>query len=49
MMTWRDHTWEFTVIAMSWLVVLGALVVIATYVAYDAHKTRQAGRPKARR
>jgi len=48
-MTWRGYTWEFTVIVMSWLVVLGAFVIIATYVAYDAHKTRQADRRKARR
>lgn len=40
-MTWRDHTWEFAVSALSWLVAIGAIVFVATFVAYDAYKTRR--------
>jgi hypothetical protein len=45
-MTWRDHTWEFVLSALSWLVVIGALVFVVAYLAYDAFKSR---RRKARR
>jgi len=47
-MTWRDHTWEFVIIAFSWIVALGALVFVVAYVAFDAFKTRR-GKAKARR
>ena len=44
-MTWRDHTWEFTVSALSWLVAIGALVFVASFVAFEAFKNRRKGRP----
>jgi len=40
-MTWRDHTWEFTVGAVSWIVAIGALVFVIAFLAYDALKTRR--------
>ena len=40
-MTWHDHAWEFTVSALSWLIAIGALAVIAALVAYDAIKQRR--------
>ena len=40
-MTWRDHTWEFTVSTLSWIIALGAIVFVAAYVAHDAYKTRR--------
>lgn len=46
-MTWRDHTWEFTVTALSWFVAFGALGFVVLYVVYDAHKTRLRRRRQA--
>lgn len=43
-MTWRDHTWEFTVTAFSWLVALGAVVFVIAFVLYDSAKTRKSRR-----
>lgn len=43
-MTWRDHTWEFAVTALSWLVALGAVVFVIVFVLYDAAKTRKSRR-----
>jgi uncharacterized membrane protein YGL010W len=40
-MTWRDHTWEFTVSALSWIVALGAIVFVLAFIAHDAYKTRR--------
>lgn len=48
-MTWRDYTWEFTVAALSWVVALGALALIAAYVAYEALQRRRAARQAAKR
>jgi len=39
-MTWRDHTWEFTVSTLSWVIAIGALVFVVAFVAYDAIKRR---------
>lgn len=40
-MTWRDHTWEFVLGALSWLVAIMALVGVVAFVIYHAHKTRR--------
>lgn len=40
-MTWRGHAWELTVGAASWLVAIGALVLVLALVAYDAAKARR--------
>lgn len=50
-LTWRDHTWEFAVTAVSWIVAIGALGFVVVYVAFDAVKTAKTdkARRKARR
>lgn len=40
-MTWRDHTWELFITAVSWLVALMALAAVFAFVAYDAQKERR--------
>lgn len=40
-MTLRDHTWEFVISAVSWIVAIGALVFVAAYLAHDAIKRRR--------
>lgn len=39
-MTWRGHTWEFVLSALSWFLAIGALAFVVAFVAYDAHKSR---------
>jgi len=43
-MTWRDHTWEFVISVLSWLVAIGALAFVAAFFAFDAVRTRRRGR-----
>lgn len=43
-MTWRDHTWEFTVGALSWIVAIGAIVFVVGYVAFEAIRSRRSAR-----
>jgi len=43
-MTWRDHTWEFAISALSWLIAIGALVFVASFVAFEAFKNRRRSR-----
>ena len=40
-MSWRDHSWEFFVVALSWLVAIGALGFIALYLAGEALRERR--------
>lgn len=40
-MTLRDHTWEFAVTAVSWIVAIAAIGLVIGLVAYDAFKTRR--------
>ena len=40
-MTWRDHTWEFTVSALSWIVAIVALVFVVAFLAVEVFKTRR--------
>ena len=46
LVSWRDHVWEFTVGAISWLIAIGALAFVVAFIAYDALKDK---RKKARR
>ena len=41
-MTWSDHTWEFFISVLSWLIALVALAGIIALVGYDALKRRRA-------
>ena len=40
-MTWRDHSWEVFVGAISWLVAIGALGFIAMYLVVEARRARR--------
>lgn len=40
-MSWHEHTWEFVVSALSWLVASLALVGVLAYITYDALRTRK--------
>jgi len=40
-MTWRGHTWEFVVSAISWIMAIGALGFVVVYVWFDAIRTRR--------
>lgn len=42
-MTLREHTWEFTVNAVSWIVAIAAIGLVIGLVAYDAFRTRRKG------
>ena len=42
-MTWRDHTWEFTVSALSWLVAIGALGCLVMFLVFERFKNRRKG------
>jgi len=42
-MTWRDHTWEFTVSALSWLIAIGALGCLAMFLVFEGFKNRRKG------
>lgn len=47
-MNWREHTWELVVSALSWIVALAVLAVLAIFVAVDASK-RYWARRRARK
>ena len=40
-MTWRDHSWEVFVGALSWLIAIGALGLIAMYLVVEALRARR--------
>ena len=40
-MTWRDHSWELFVSAISWLVAIGALGLIAMFLVVEALRARR--------
>jgi hypothetical protein len=40
-MTWRDHSWEFFVVGLSWLVAIGALGFIALFLVAEALRERR--------
>lgn len=40
-MTWRDHSWELFVGALSWLVAIGALGFIVMYLVVEAWRARR--------
>jgi hypothetical protein len=43
-MNWREHSWEFVVGTLSWIVALVALAGIAIFVVVDTGKRRWAQR-----
>lgn len=34
-MSLREHAWEFAVNALSWVVIIAALVVVSAFIAFD--------------
>jgi len=40
-MSWRGHTWEFTVTALSWIVAIGAIGVLVIFLIVEAIRNRR--------
>lgn len=40
-MTWRDHTWEFVIGALSWLVAIIALAGLVALAVYASRERRR--------